>query len=199
MADLELELKAVVPDPAALRRALVAAGAALTWAGLLEDRRFDRNGELAARGEALRTRTYRDHTADRTELTWKGPTTRTAEGYKARRELELELTHGAAPAAFLEALGFRVVHAIDRRIEQFDLDGAMVRVEWYPRMDVLVEVEGAPEAIERAVRGTGIPRSAFSADALADFVARYRQAHGRPAAVALAELAPGERPGWEPA
>src|SRR5687767_8773176 len=42
-----------------------------------------------------------------------------------------------------------------------------------PIMDGLIEVEGPPAAIEAAIRATGLPRSAFTADALIDFVRRY--------------------------
>lgn len=199
MSGDELELKAVVPDVARIRRALAAAGAALDWAGLMMDRRFDRRGELAAHDEVLRTRLYQPvgtpGATRRTELTWKGPTGRSAEGYKLRREIELRVD-GGPPEELLQALGYHVVHAIDRRIEQYALGDAMVRLEWYPRMDVLVEVEGTPDALERAITATAIPRADFLPDALVDFVARYNAAHADRAAVSLAELGVG-RPAWE--
>ena len=196
MSGNELELKAVVPDVAAVRRAILAAGAVLRWSGLMVDRRFDRRGELTARDEVLRTREYRatGGAPERAQLAWKGATGRSAEGYKSRRELELSVTEGA-PAELLHALGYGEVHAIDRWIEEYDLAGAMIRIEWYPRMDVLLEVEGDPAMIERAIAATGLPRSSFLPDALADFVSRY-DARGRRAAVSLAELGEG-RPSWE--
>ncbi|MGH7533583.1 MAG: hypothetical protein ACREL4_09860, partial [Gemmatimonadales bacterium] len=98
MAGDELELKAVVPDVERTRRSLLAAGASLDWRGLMMDRRFDRRGELTARDEALRTRMYEPvgtpGATKRSELTWKGPTGRSPEGYKLRREIELRLTDG---------------------------------------------------------------------------------------------------------
>lgn len=200
MAGDELELKAVVPDVERTRRALRAAGASLDWRGLMMDRRFDRRGELAARGEALRTRAYEPvgtpGATRRVELTWKGPTGQSPDGYKRRREIELRLAEGGGAGEFLQALGFERVHAIDRRIEQYSLGDAMVRLEWYPRMDVLVEVEGTPEGIERAIRATAIDREAFVPDALIDFVARYDAAHAERAAVSLGELGGGP-PAWE--
>lgn len=200
MAGDELELKAVVPDVERTRRSLLVAGASLDWRGLMMDRRFDRRGELLARDEALRTRMYEPvgtpGAIRRSELTWKGPTGRSPEGYKLRREIELRLTDGSTAAEFLVALGYEVVHAIDRRIEQYSLGEAMVRLEWYPRMDVLVEVEGTPDAIERAILATGIAREAFVPDALLDFVARYDAAHADCGAVSLGELGAG-RPAWE--
>lgn len=200
MSGNELELKAVVPDPAQLRRALAAAGAELEWSGLMMDRRYDRHGELAARDEVLRTRAYQPIRTPgairRAEVTWKGPTGRSPEGYKLRREIELHLSGEGEPGEFLAALGYEIVHAIDRRIEQYALGDTMVRLERYPRMDGLVEVEGSPAGIERAIAATGIPRSAFLPDALTDFVTRYNATHSGSAAVSLAELGSG-RPSWE--
>ena len=54
----ELELKAVVPDPEALRARLRRGGAIPGFRGRMTDRRYDRAGDLAARDEVLRIRTY---------------------------------------------------------------------------------------------------------------------------------------------
>lgn len=185
MAD-ELELKAVIPDAEAFRGRMRAAGAAPSFEGRMHDRRFDRGGELAARDEVLRVRTY-DHPDGRTEslLAWKGPVRRSPEGYKARAELELMIGDGSAPPErLLDALGYSVIHAIDREVEIFTLAGATLRLERYPRMDLLLEVEGEPAAIEHAIGASGIERTAFSADSLADFVRRFEERTGRPAQLA---------------
>jgi adenylate cyclase class IV len=196
----ELELKAIVPEPALLRRRLAATGARPGFRGLMEDRRYDRGGELTARDEVLRIRRFlRAGGATEAELTWKGPTRRSADGYKLREELSCRVAPGSdSPGAILEALGYTVIQAIDRWVELFEMDGAVLRIEWYPRMDVLVEVEGAPEAIERAIQATGLPRETFSAEMLVDFVRRYDAREARPAVLAVAGLG-GERPPWEAA
>lgn len=188
MAD-ELEVKAVVAEPALLRVRLASAGAVAGFAGRMEDRRYDRAGELTARDEVLRVRTFR-HGGGRVEarVSWKGPTSRAAGGYKRREEIELAAEGAEPPGLLLERLGYTVVHAIDRDVEYFTLAGATLRLERYPRMDVLLEIEGAAAAIERAVAATGIPRAAFTADALADFAARYETRTGR-AAVLAGEVA----------
>ena len=184
---IELELKAVVADPAALRTRLLAAGAAPGFRGRMEDRRFDRQGELLARDEVLRVRRFfPDDGPPRARVSWKGPVS-VDRGYKRRPELEYEVASGGAAVDLVfDALGYRLVEAIDRTVEYFDLGQATVRIEWYPRMDVLVEVEGAPEAIEAAARVSGIPREAFTAEPLVAFVARYEAREGRPA-----EIGPG--------
>jgi adenylate cyclase class IV len=197
MAD-ELELKAVVSDPAALRTRLIDAGAIPGFRGLMTDRRYDREGALLRRDEVLRLRSYGPDTGPgRSEITWKGPVRRSPEGYKQRRELTAEARPAPdGPEQILEALGYTVVHTIDRLVELWALGGATLRIEWYPRMDVLLEVEGSPEEIESAIRATGLPRSAFSAEALIEFVRRYEPRTGSTAALALDELC-GEAPGWD--
>lgn len=184
----ELELKAVVPDADALRARLRAAGARLVRAGRMRDRRFDRAGELAARDEVLRLRAYEFGGGDRlARLDWKGPTRRAAGGYKLREELECRLADDVESAErILAALGYVVVHAIDRDVEYYALGGATVRLERYPQMDDLVEVEGDPAAIEAAIAATGLPRGSFTADALVDFTARFEARTGRKALVSHA-------------
>jgi adenylate cyclase class IV len=77
----ELELKAVVPDPGALRERLRASGAVLRFRGRMTDVRYDRAGELAARDEVLRVRTLGRPDEAETILGWKGRATRSPEGY----------------------------------------------------------------------------------------------------------------------
>lgn len=185
----EVELKAVLDDWDAARTALEHAGAELRFEGKLSDRRFDTaERALASRDVVLRLRSYSDASGTRSELGWKGPTSYEA-GYKVRHELATSVTSTETMMAILGHLGFGVTHAIDRRIVQYHLAGAVVRLERYPRMDDLVEVEGTPEAIERAIAALGVPRASFTTDRLRDFVARYRARTGQPSAVSDDEQA----------
>jgi len=179
----ELELKAVVSDPERLPRRLREAGAERHSGGRLIDVRYDRDGELTLRDEVLRARTYRhaDGGVDFV-LAWKGPTQRSPEGYKLREEVELSV--GADPGPLLEALGYQPAQVIEREIEVWHLGEATARLERYPRMDVLVEVEGEPAAIERVVAASGIPRNEFTAEPLTEFVRRYEERTGAPAELA---------------
>lgn len=79
----ELELKAMVDDPTALRAPLSAAGAKPGFAGMMRDRRYDRRDELVRRDEVLRVRSF-EHSdgAVTAELAWKGPAKRAPGGYK---------------------------------------------------------------------------------------------------------------------
>jgi len=178
----------VVPDPESLRATLHRRGPSgfPVYSGRLIDRRFDINDELTNRKEVLRVRRYEglDGTIHE-ELAWKGPTTVSPQGYKARPELECRLGGGAPIADLLRALGYLPVHSVDRFVEIYAIDGATVRIEWYPESDTLVEVEGDADAIERAVVATTLVRETFSADGLATFAARYQRRTGRPARLAL--------------
>lgn len=178
----ELELKARVDDPEALEAALRRAGAELVFRGEMLDRRYDRRGKLEERDEVLRLRTYRGTTSYGV-LAWKGPAS-VSKGYKRREEYETRLEDAAAAVAIVERLGYEVVMRIDRTIAEYRLAGAAVRIEWYPAMDVLVEVEGDPADIERAIAATGIPRDRFLPESLRFFTADYERRTGRSARIA---------------
>jgi len=178
----ELELKARVDDPAALEAALSRAGAELLFRGDMHDRRFDRGGFMEQRDEVLRLRSYRGTKAYGV-LAWKGPVSIRG-GYKVREECETRLDDPAAALAILERLGYEVVMRIDRTIAEYRLAQAAVRIEWYPAMDVLVEIEGEPAAIERAILATGIPRDRFLPESLRFFMAAYERRTGHPARIA---------------
>ena len=178
----ELELKARVDDPAALEATLQRAGAELVFRGEMKDRRYDRGGELQARDEVLRLRTY-DGTASYGVLAWKGPVSIRG-GYKRREEHETRLEDSGAILTILERLGYEVVMRIDRTIAEYRVTQAAVRIEWYPAMDILVEVEGEPAAIERAIAATGIPRDRFLSESLPFFIAAYERRTGQAARIA---------------
>lgn len=185
----EIELKALVDDLGLRRRCIEAAGARLVFDGRLEDRRWDTpERTLALRDHVLRVRRYGGESDARAELGWKGPTTY-RDGFKVRDELAAPSGDPAALETILEKLGYVVTRAIDRHIAQYELDGAVIRFEEYPRMDVLVEVEGEPGSIERAIVALDMPRDAFTSERLPDFVARFEARTGTRAALCDGELA----------
>ena len=186
---LEVELKSVVEDVDRCRAAVERAGATLVYAGRLEDRRWDTyDRAMAARDHVLRVRVYRGGGQTRASLDWKGPTQRDGT-YKLREELATSVTDPDALSEILTLLGYEISIAIDRDIVQYDLGGAMIRFERYPRMDDLVEVEGSPEQIERAIEVLGLDRAGFTTDRLPDFVRRFEERTGGRAAISDAELA----------
>src|SRR5450759_2798399 len=144
----EVELKAVVDELAERRRKIEAAGAALSFEGKISDRRYDfASRELSGRDEVLRTRRYQSRASTRTYLDWKGPTEMQG-AYKIREEITAPVEDFGSIEKILEKLGLTLTWEIDREIAQYQIAGATIRFETYPRMDVLVEVEGEPDAIE---------------------------------------------------
>jgi adenylate cyclase class 2 len=184
----EVEVKSVVDDVRTRRHLIEAAGGRLVFQGRMEDRRYDSpRRDLRARDHVLRLRIYRDANGARGVLDWKGPT-RYIGGYKIREELTTTVGDAGAMAAMLERMGYIVTREIDREVAQYAIAGATVRFERYPRMDPLVEVEGAPEAIERAIASLALPRASFTTERLIDFVRRFEARTGERAAICDREL-----------
>jgi len=191
----EVELKAVVPDEGAARARLSAAGALLLFEGTLHDRRYDAaDRALRRRDEVLRLRVRRPLAsgagapAPEAIVEFKGGAT-VQDGYKVREEVGTGVADPDALDTILRALGYVVTREVDREIVLYELHGAHVRLERYPRLDLLVEVEGDPAAIEAAIVALGIARSAFTAESLLAFVRRFEERTGERAAICARELA----------
>jgi predicted adenylyl cyclase CyaB len=183
----EVELKAVVDDLAARRERLENAGAILEYEGMLLDRRYDfESAELSTHDEVLRLRTYVAGGSVKCYLDWKGPT-EVRDVYKTREEIPTRVEDADALREILARLGFVVTMAIDREIAQYKVHGATVRFETYPRMDVLVEVEGQPGEIEQAIEALGIARGQFTSERLNSFVQRFENRTGVRAAISRDE------------
>jgi predicted adenylyl cyclase CyaB len=184
----EVELKAVVDDLSTARKLLEQAGAKLSFEGRLSDRRYDvESRELSQRDEVLRVRRYQGTGASKTYFDWKGPT-ESLDVYKIREEISTLIEDFDSLEEILARLGFVVAMEIDRDIAQYELAGATIRFETYPRMDVLVEVEGQPECIENAIEALRLPRGTFSGDRLVAFVGRFEQRTGVRAAICDREM-----------
>jgi adenylate cyclase class IV len=194
----ELELKAMVPDLDACRARVEAAGAHLVFTGLLTDRRWDLpHRPLSARDEVVRVRTSEpapssdgSRALTRHVLDWKGPT-RVENGYKRRLERSTGVDDPVVLETILRAAGFVVVREVEREVVQYALGDATLRFERYPRLDVLIEVEGTPEAVEAAIAASGLPRASFTAARLTDFVADFERRTGTRAALTTRDLRAG--------
>ena len=184
----EVELKAVVDDLDLRRERMKAADAELTFEGRLVDRRYDLpSRELAQRDEVLRVRSYETPESVRTHVDWKGPTD-FAGAYKVREEISTVVDDFEGLAAILDKLGYVVTREIDRKVVQYRLGAATVRFEVYPRMDILVEVEGEPPVIEEAIAALGMLRGEFTTERLRAFVDRFERRTGVRAAISDREL-----------
>ena len=196
----EFELKAVLADGgASLRRRLAAAGWRLVFEGDMSDRRYDTpDRSLERRDEVLRVR--RMTAADehntaagkpkmaagehRAVLGWKGPASERL-GYKVRAEAETPVGDAETTVRILERLGFtEITLAIDRRVELYEKGGVRLRIEAYPRMDTLVEIEGDPRAVDERLPELGLPREAWRPWGLPEFVCRYEERTGLAARLA---------------
>jgi adenylate cyclase class IV len=198
VSDREVEVKGVVDDPAALVVRLGSCGATREFRGRMSDRRYDLPSHpLERRDQVLRVRTFAPAAGSPgrlAEVAWKGPTGQ-HRGYKEREEVQFTVDESGPVEAILAHLGLAVIDTVDRCVEFYHLGGAVLRLEWYPRMDVLLEVEGTPAAIEEAAAASGVPRAGFTSDRLIDFAARFERRTGRAPALNLAGLG-GQRPAW---
>jgi predicted adenylyl cyclase CyaB len=189
----EVELKAVVDDVVEGRRKIEQAGGKLSFEGKMSDRRYDFVArDLSSRDEVLRVRSYKNEISTKTYLEWKGPT-ELRDVYKVREEIAMPVEDVASLDTILDKLGLQIVAEIDRDIAQYQLGRATIRFEGYPRMDILVEVEGEPEAIEAAIEAIGLPRGTFSNRRLADFVVDFERRTGVQAATCDRDLALGSQ------
>jgi predicted adenylyl cyclase CyaB len=184
----EVEVKSVVDDFDGRQARVRAAGAQLVFAGRLEDRRYD-TAELALheRDHVLRLRRQTGSGETGAWLEWKGPT-QYETGYKVREEISMPVPDPDVVARLLERLGYVIKREIDRDVVIYSLHGATVRFERYPRMDDLVEVEGSPDAIERAIAALGIDRDSFTAERLFEFARRFEERTQTRAALCEREL-----------
>jgi len=139
---IEFEVKARVPDPAALLRELggperVEEHADLYLAHPARD--------FAATDEALRLSSR----GGRSDITYKGP--KLDAGSKARREIVVPVPDAAAARAMLEALGFRAVREVRKTRRLFRAEGFEVALDEVPGLGTYVELERVlPEGADRA-------------------------------------------------
>jgi adenylate cyclase class 2 len=184
----EVELKAVVHDLEAARSCVLRNGGVRRESGALRDRRFDTpDRALRARDVVLRVREFSGTPRGYATLDWKGPAA-VAGGYKERDETSLGIAHADVAVRILHGLGFVISFTVERTIDVYTLHGATVRFELYPRMDTLVEVEGEPETIERAIAALGMLRADFTTGRLADFARAFEERTGARAAMSAAQL-----------
>src|SRR5439155_7864556 len=116
------------------------------------DRQFDRGRTLAELDHVLRLREFlpADGPPPYGVIMSKGPPSQRGV-YRHRAEAEARVAAPDSVVTILEQLGFAVSLRIDRRVEVYRFGQAVLRLEWYPAMDVLLEVEGEPSEIERAI------------------------------------------------
>lgn len=140
MENQEIEIKFYVKNLSEIERRLIAAGAKLSQARVLETNlRFDtQEFDLTRAFQVLRLRM---DTAAR--LTFKGPA-KTRQGIKAREEIEMEVSDFRKAKQLLEALGYQVTVIYEKYRSIYDLDHAHVALDEMPYGN-FVEIEGPNE------------------------------------------------------
>jgi adenylate cyclase class 2 len=186
----EIEIKLRISDPKALKRTLKrlgvrpvggGSGRVHEWNVIFDTPR----GDLAKHGQLLRIRTETPEAkskkgkaapAKRVLLTFKRPIDATAppsggaqenHRYKAREELELEVTDGAVLKKILEGLGMRGWFRYEKHRTTFRLpltsrwaNGLLIEIDETP-IGTFVELEGPPAAIDRAAHELGFAQSDY--------------------------------------
>ena len=148
---LETELKLRIPATGPYRPLLEALGFREVYPAQPElSVLWDRNGELRAKGSALRLRAY----AGQTRLTWKGPKVPDPL-LKIRPEQESGIEDGGAMEGILRALGFEPVLRMEkvRAIwERPELEACLDETPF----GCYLELEGDPQAIRTAMESLGL-------------------------------------------
>jgi adenylate cyclase class 2 len=172
----EIEVKVRVADPAEFTARIHAAGAALVRERYFEDNRlFDRDGSLAGEGRLLRLRSVGSCAV----LTAKAPASNGPPGFKVRREAEIEVPDAAATVALLETAGLAVTWRYQKWRTVWSLSGCAVTLDEIPH-GAFAELEGQPEAIERAAAQLGLSRSEWLTDTYREIHERWCRERGLP-------------------
>jgi adenylate cyclase class 2 len=175
--NLEVEVKFLVPDLAAFRAALLAAGAQLQQGRIYEHNiRFDNawNG-LLSRAKLLRLR--QDKVA---RLTFKGEPLETVKSeVKVREELEIEVSDFATMAVILERIGFEQRQVYEKYRETFRFEEVEVVLDEMP-FGNFVELEGEEQAIRRAADKLALDWSRRILDNYLALMSRLKTHHDLP-------------------
>jgi adenylate cyclase class 2 len=186
----ETEIKLRITDAKALRRALNKLGAKTAAGGTGRVHEWNTifdtpEGGLAKHGQLLRIRIETAESGakrkaairqGRVLLTFKrhaDGAARAASGavadnpHKVREEIEVEVADGSALAKILEGMGLRGWFSYEKyrttfrlRASQTWAKGLLIELDETP-IGTFVELEGPPEAIDRAARELGFSKSAY--------------------------------------
>lgn len=144
---LEVEVKFLVGDLAAVRQRLLAAEAVCT-----RPRVYERNVRFDDATESLRQglKLLRLRQDTRTVLTFKGPAPAHLESTEAkvREELEVEVSDFNTAATIFERLGLRPLQVYEKYRETFGLNGVEVVLDELPYGN-FVELEGDEEGLKQ--------------------------------------------------
>jgi len=151
MSRREIEVKLAFDSLQDARDAIERAGATPSGPRAFEDNvLFDlADGSLARTGRMLRLR----RVGGGALLTFKGPVAG-EHRYKVREEAEVTVADAEETVRVLEGAGFRSCYRYQKYRTPFELHGVHLALDETP-LGTFVELEGAPEAIDRAAVALG--------------------------------------------
>lgn len=170
---IEQEVKLSFAHVEAARHAVVTAGGRLLAARrLLDDCLYDTvDAVLRRSGRALRLR----REPERAWLTFKGPVR--PGPVKAREELETLVGDAQILERVLGQLGYHAIFRSQKYREEYELGLARLAVDEAP-VGVFVEIEGAPDEIERVAGMLGRTPADYQLDSYLSLWRRQRAARG---------------------
>lgn len=153
----ENEIKLAFPSPETAVQRLVQAGARALHPRTFEDNAlFDLPGRpLTKSGRILRLRAF----GERSVLTFKDRIPG-EHRHKVKIEHETEIADAAALRSILAGLGYEVVYRYQKYRATYALPGIEAAVDETP-LGTFVELEGAPEDVDRAAAALGAAPSDF--------------------------------------
>jgi adenylate cyclase class 2 len=162
----EIEIKLRFDSPDEARRILEQAGATRVGERMFEDNVIydDRTRTLEAARKVLRLRRY----GDIATLTFKAP----VEGnfrHKVREEHETAVADPEEVDALLAGLGFEPVYRYQKFRTHYEIGGLAASLDETP-VGCFVELEGAPEAIDRTAEAMSVRPEEY-------VLASYRELH----------------------
>ncbi len=148
----EIEAKIKVPELAAIRKKLEAAGAQRRRRDMEINSFFDTPAKsLQSADKGLRIRVAVDESGkSRCTITMKGPAEQGQ--FKVRQETEFSADDPQAARAMFENLGYHLTLSFEKRREMWRLGECEVDLDELPYLGAYVEIEGPGESAVDAVR-----------------------------------------------
>jgi adenylate cyclase, class 2 len=171
----EVEIKLKVASPRAAQLILRGAGFQVRRRRVLEDNVVFDTADLMLRGYGRLLRVRQAGPID--TLTYKGPP---APGkYKSREERELQISDAHEAALILERLGFTPVFRYQKYRTEYTRprERGIVTLDATP-IGCFLEIEGAPEWIDRAARRLGYSEADYITASYGTLYRQHCEAHG---------------------
>jgi len=170
----ETEIKLAYADGAEAARVMLEQyGYSLVEPRTLEsDQLFDRAGELKGSDRLLRLR----RAGERSTITYKGPGLR--ERHKSREEIEFDASDADAFALVMARLGYQPAFRYEKYRTKFARAGepGILTIDETP-IGVFLELEGAPEWIDRTAARLGYPPEKYLTSSYGSLYRQYRLEH----------------------